>query len=322
MADDLTRDLARFTLSEREAIPLRISLHPNSTAPKKCNLSIIGHLLTHKKYNKKGLKEALMKEWNIYVNAAFSKVETNIFQISFAEIKMRYKVLNSGPWLFERCLFPVMQWREVLALIVDSFTTIGKRIGAVVEMGEGLSTKRIEPRKFMLVKVEIPLKTHLTRGLCLEDEEKNSKWVSFKYERLPAFCYYCGCLNPEEPCCPSKTEDRNKGPPQQSLKTLMKRLVKKSQAEEDYIFLGKKVEELDIPKGYFEVYLEEGGGKPKPYLVPSKYMRSQNFLIIFEPIRNDVVYEPRVANCSSKEFERALRLEKNNYKKGFKVLHD
>ncbi|KAK9142592.1 hypothetical protein Syun_011992 [Stephania yunnanensis] len=102
----------------------------------------------------------------------------------------------------------------------------------------------------------------------------------------------------------------------------MKRLVKKSQAEEDYIFLGKRVEELDIPKGYFEVYLEEGGGKPKSYLVPSKYMRSQNFLIIFEPIRNDVVYEPRVANCSSKEFERALRIEKNNYKKGFKVLQD
>ncbi|KAK9100160.1 hypothetical protein Scep_023590 [Stephania cephalantha] len=124
MADDLTRDLARFTLTEKEAIPLKICLNPNSTALRKCNLSIIGHLLTHKKFNKKGLREELAKAWNIRAEISFFEVETNIFQISFTEEKMRDKVLNSGLWLFKRCLFPVLQWREGLPLTGDSFTSV------------------------------------------------------------------------------------------------------------------------------------------------------------------------------------------------------
>ncbi|KAK9148161.1 hypothetical protein Scep_006918 [Stephania cephalantha] len=75
---------------------------------------------------------------------------------------------------------------------------IGERNRIVVESDSGFATEGIEQRKFMRVKVEIPLRSPLMRGLCLEVDEKTTLWIPFKYERLPSFCYYYGRLDHEE----------------------------------------------------------------------------------------------------------------------------
>ncbi|KAK9112323.1 hypothetical protein Scep_019842 [Stephania cephalantha] len=59
----------------------------------------------------------------------------------------------------------------------------------------------------MRVKVQIPLRSPLIQGLCLEVDEKTNIWIPFKYERLPSFCYYCDHLDHEDPICPSKNKD-------------------------------------------------------------------------------------------------------------------
>ncbi|KAK9106750.1 hypothetical protein Syun_022761 [Stephania yunnanensis] len=84
----------------------------------------------------------------------------------------------------------------------------GDRIGLVVDTDDGYLTKGIEPKKFMRVKVKIPLRAPLIGGLCLKDEEGSTQWVPFKYERLPAFCFYCGCLDYEEACRIIKAKDQ------------------------------------------------------------------------------------------------------------------
>ncbi|KAK7827709.1 hypothetical protein CFP56_030881 [Quercus suber] len=45
------------------------------------------------------------------------------------------------------------------------------------------------------VKVRLDVTKRLVRGKKITVEGGESRWVNFKYERLPNFCYRCGLLN-------------------------------------------------------------------------------------------------------------------------------
>ena len=48
---------------------------------------------------------------------------------------------------------------------------------------------------FMRVRVVIDVAFPLCRGRLISFDKGEEGWVSFKYERLPNICYWCGCLN-------------------------------------------------------------------------------------------------------------------------------
>ena len=69
---------------------------------------------------------------------------------------------------------------------------IGSRLGEVVE---------VEKRKvkegqnlFMRVKVAVPISKPLRQGGFIGGSNEQRSWVSYKYERLPLFCHFCGLL--------------------------------------------------------------------------------------------------------------------------------
>lgn len=47
------------------------------------------------------------------------------------------------------------------------------------------------------------------RGKKLTIEDGESRWINFKYERLPNFYYRCGMLNHALKECPEKAVDNN-----------------------------------------------------------------------------------------------------------------
>ena len=49
----------------------------------------------------------------------------------------------------------------------------------------------------MRVDISIPW----CRGRVLSMEDGEECWVSFKYERLPNICYWCGCLDHSDRDC-------------------------------------------------------------------------------------------------------------------------
>lgn len=46
--------------------------------------------------------------------------------------------------------------------------------------------------KFMRIRVDLPLDKPLRRGGKIANAEGGKFWVTFKYERLPSFCFLCG----------------------------------------------------------------------------------------------------------------------------------
>ena len=49
------------------------------------------------------------------------------------------------------------------------------------------------------------------RGKKVSIEGRESRWVFFKFERLPNFCYRCGMLDHGEEDCPERKDGENYG---------------------------------------------------------------------------------------------------------------
>ena len=56
--------------------------------------------------------------------------------------------------------------------------------------------------RFMRVKVKLDISLPLCRGRVVTFESGKKIWVSFKYERLPNLCYWCGRLTHSDKECP------------------------------------------------------------------------------------------------------------------------
>lgn len=54
---------------------------------------------------------------------------------------------------------------------------------------------------FLRMKVTIDINKPLCRGRLISLSHSEQSWVSFKYERLPNICYWCGCLNHRDRDC-------------------------------------------------------------------------------------------------------------------------
>ena len=75
---------------------------------------------------------------------------------------------------------------------------IGSTLG-MVEQAEDVD-EGTHKRSFMRVRVELDIRAPLCKGrkVVMGDQDY---WVSFKYEQLPNFCYWCGLLTHDEKEC-------------------------------------------------------------------------------------------------------------------------
>ena len=69
---------------------------------------------------------------------------------------------------------------------------IGGHLGKVEEVER---RKKLDAQSlFMRVKVAVPTSKPLRRGGFIGGSDGTSSWVTFKYERLPLFCHFCGLM--------------------------------------------------------------------------------------------------------------------------------
>lgn len=70
---------------------------------------------------------------------------------------------------------------------------IGSCLGSVLDVD--VTETRVQWGNCLRVRVLIDVTKRLVRGKKITIEGGESKWVNFKYEILPNFCYRCGQLN-------------------------------------------------------------------------------------------------------------------------------
>ena len=124
-------------------------------------------------------------------------------------------IMRGGPWSFDNQLLLLQRWKKGMTVgnikmesaslwvqIWDApFDTIssqvtrevGSRLGTVKEVER--RNKKDDINMFMRVQVALPITKPLRRGGFIAGSDGERTWVSFKYERLPMFCHFCGILD-------------------------------------------------------------------------------------------------------------------------------
>ena len=73
---------------------------------------------------------------------------------------------------------------------------IGGKLGRIVEVDK--RSLQADQAKFIRVRIDLPIDKPLRRGGNIVGEDGRRFWVTFKYERLPTFCFICGKLGHDD----------------------------------------------------------------------------------------------------------------------------
>lgn len=203
-----------FTKEQGEGVELGSS---NTRAAKEVDQNCaIMKIMTLRSISLDSLRKNLRLMWktNKWVN--FSELEAELFLVEFGDGKdKKKKVLDMSPWSFEKQLMIIQEfegeqtpkemelkwspfWIQIFNLPLISRTketrwAIGSSLGDVMEVD--VPDSRVHWGKCLRVHIWIDATKRLIRGKRITIEGGESRWVQFKYERLPNFYYRYGLLS-------------------------------------------------------------------------------------------------------------------------------
>ncbi|KAF7146890.1 hypothetical protein RHSIM_Rhsim03G0079400 [Rhododendron simsii] len=215
MAEDMVEQMRRFSLIQDEEDIIVIDPSLRARAIKECFASLVGKLLTKRGFSKAALKDTMRKVWGSPLGLRIVDVGDKLFHFRFSNESDLQRVVNGGPWCFDNMLFLLRKWE--VGMKVDNVDfheidfwvqlwglpfecvspefgqAIKSRIGMVIDVSKG--TDQGDRGQYIRVRIRIPLDRPLRRGGHVVLGEGDKVWVDYKYDRLPAFCHYCGMLD-------------------------------------------------------------------------------------------------------------------------------
>jgi hypothetical protein len=213
MADDLLKLWENFTLTEEEDFKVAIPGGEFQAVASRGQNCIIGKLIAEKMVSMEALKTSLTGWWRLSEPISFRVLGENLFLIDFRDREDKDRAMAGRPWSFEGNLFLIEDFDGTIppseftfdkaAFWIRMFdfplacmgAEIGKRIGASVGVVEAVDTdaEGIGWGEFLRMKILIDLSKPLPRGRKI-NLQGTSRWITFKYERLPKFCFQCGVI--------------------------------------------------------------------------------------------------------------------------------
>ena len=221
MDQSIINGIQHLQLTKEEEESISISNTSRSDLIEECALSLFGRLLADRHQNMRALKSTLRSAWKMGQDLRIVDVGNGILQFKFNSKYQMEWVERNGPWNFDNNLLLLCRWTKGLSVNNISFThspfwiqvwglpfesmseevgrDLGNSLGKYIE-----SDKRSwlsEQAKYMRIRVDLPINKPLRRGSNIVNQDGGKFWVTFKYERLPSFCFHCGLLGHDEKHC-------------------------------------------------------------------------------------------------------------------------
>ena len=204
--EDLIQNWSRLTLSDREG--------PGRSLTKKEDVmtqSIAPKFLTKRALNVDVIARTFSPLWGLRNGFKIQNLDDHVMLFTFDNKADVDRVLASKPWSFDKHVV-VMQRNEQETAIEEIFFNQASfwvqlhgiplcyrtmqaaiKISSVIgEMSHPITPKESDGGTFLRLKITIDLSLPLCRGRLISLENGKKTWVSFKYERLPNMCYWCG----------------------------------------------------------------------------------------------------------------------------------
>jgi hypothetical protein len=221
MAEELEELCGKISLTEGERIGIQIDEHEVSEARVVAGKCLVGKVWADKLVNKEAFQSVMSNVWRTAGEVKFKDLKDNIWLFEFSDQVDKKRVMEGRPWSFDRQIIVLNEfdgsippsqlafnhspiWIQVhdmplICMNKSVGTKIGSSLGELVDIdvaGDGMGWG-----SYLRLRVVIDLMKPLDRGRALSLAGKSS-WVEFKYEKLPLFCYRCGCIIHGSNRCP------------------------------------------------------------------------------------------------------------------------
>ena len=142
-------------------------------------------------------------------SVSISELEDEVFMVEFRDRRDKKKIMEMQPWSYEKRLIILQEfegeqtpkevvlkwtpfWIQIHNLPLKSRTketgySISATIGEVVKVD--VVENGVQWGKCLRVRVMVDVTRRLIRGKRITIKGVEGRWVQFKYERLPNFCY-------------------------------------------------------------------------------------------------------------------------------------
>jgi hypothetical protein len=231
MAEELSNLMERISFTEYEEAEVMIPFGEFQEVVSYGQTCAVAKLVADRMMSMETIKTTLWRWGKLQESPNFKVLGENLFLIEFFSMQDKKRILDSRPWVIEGSLLLVEDfdgstaptsytfdkaafWVRMINLPLGCMgQAIGRRIGETVGVVEIVDTdaKRVGWGEFLRVKILLDLAKPLPRGRKINIMGK-TEWITFKYERLPKFCFYCGVICHGKTGCSRKSALRQELP--------------------------------------------------------------------------------------------------------------
>ena len=213
--ESLTKHWRNLSLNEREGGKLLVKKNRDNQVA-----TLVAKFLTKRVLNTEAIVRTFSPLWRAKKEFKVRDVGEHMMLFEFDNAEEVNKILRSEPWSFDRYLVvlqkldnatPVHElnlnlvaiWVQVYNIPITQLNRmVAEELCEVIGLMDHESNDNdVDRGSFFRVRVHIDISVPLCRGCILSIEEDEDYWVTFKYERLPNICYWCGCLDHSDKDC-------------------------------------------------------------------------------------------------------------------------
>ena len=236
MEDELEEMWKKLSFTEEEGESISLGSSTTVAAKLVGRNCFVMKVLSHKCMNIETLRKNLRMLWKPNKGVQINEIGDELFLVEFGDGRDKKRVMDMSPWTYEKQLILLKEfvgeqvpkeislWQspflvQIHNLPLNSRTretgwAIGSKLGEVMEVD--VAESGVQWGRYLRVRVKMDVTKKLVWGKKIAIEGREQRWIAFKYECLPNFCYRCGLLNHGLRDCPDgKMEDMSESSPLQ-----------------------------------------------------------------------------------------------------------
>jgi hypothetical protein len=215
--DSLEAQWEKFSLSEVEGNTA--DLVSTTDSPKSF---LAAKFLTRRVLNAEAVARTFTPLWRTDHGFTIRDMNENRLVFVFEDEVDRERVMMGEPWAYDKYLIILQRiekedaiedvvfretslWVQLHGLPIrrmnpEVANTLISSLGRIEQISDG--DTNTDGGQAMRIRVHLDVTKPLCRGRKARLEKGRETWISFKYERLPNFCYWCGLLSHSDKDCP------------------------------------------------------------------------------------------------------------------------
>ncbi|TXG70631.1 hypothetical protein EZV62_005566 [Acer yangbiense] len=214
-AEEVAKLCEALTLKEKEGPLMQLQEGMTNKGEKRLALRLAGKLLSSKPVNRDAFMAVMPKIWVTIDGFDIEIIDGNTFSFTFKNEKDQLRILNRGPWSFDKALLVLVEpkgkgdtqdmsfnrvafWVQIHRVPLICMTSeigraVGNMIGEVKEIDDGGSGDYVGKyiRVRVIIDINQPLR-HILRVDVLRDGKEST--MLLRYERLLEHCFRYGTI--------------------------------------------------------------------------------------------------------------------------------